>query len=322
MNPLISIITASYNKAGLIAETIESVIRQRYMFWELIIIDDASTDGSQAIIDEYSKKDTRIKTFFEAGNRGANYCRNIGIKESQGEFIVFLDADDLLDKECLTERVKVMEENPKLDFSVHVMKIFRKDIGDNNFKWIPKSKTPLEDFLSHKLPWQTMQPIWKRQFLIDLGGFDEKFQRLQDVELHTRALLSKDLKYKLIQDAPDCYYRTDDERKNFNEYRFLERWLNSALLYCDKFKSSEHVKINKLLLGTIFQTYVQILLSYSLKKITKSEYELLEEKLIQYELVQDSGVFKKKVFKFMKFYNLYFIRIPGVNRFIKYLLIF
>jgi len=93
--PVISIITACYNKASFILETIESVQQQTYKNWELIIIDDASSDYSKEIISKYLF-DKRIQLIANKQNKGANYSRNLGIKTARGKYVFFLDADDLM----------------------------------------------------------------------------------------------------------------------------------------------------------------------------------------------------------------------------------
>jgi glycosyltransferase involved in cell wall biosynthesis len=93
---LVSVITPNYNCALYIGEMIESVLSQTYHNWEMLIIDDCSTDNSIEIIEKYIKQDTRIKLFKTKCNSGSpKEPRNIGIKNAQGRFIAFLDSDDL-----------------------------------------------------------------------------------------------------------------------------------------------------------------------------------------------------------------------------------
>lgn len=319
---MVSIITPSFNKEKYISETINSVINQSYANLELIIVDDCSTDGTIDIVKSFAKYDQRIQLFSNLENKGANFCRNEGIHKAKGDYIIFLDADDVLDRDCLLKRIAFMSENDTLDFSVHTLLVFEKTIGDSSFKWMPASKKPLIQFLSHNLPWQTMQPIWKRKFLLELQGFDESFQRMQDVELHTRALLVPNVNFKLIVSEPDCYFRIDEARKNFTAKNFLTRWVDSALKYCDKFKNNVPKKLSKYLLGTIYQTYLQVLHHFKLKQISKNEFESLEQQLMRCQLVAELGFSKRKIFKFSKIYNLYFFRIPGMNQILKWIIIY
>lgn len=108
---LVSIITPSFNCVDFIGETIESVINQTYKNWELIIIDDCSTDESIELIKSYIQKDKRIKLIQFSTNKGASFARSEGIKKAEGDFIAFLDSDDLWLKEKLEKQLRFMLEN-------------------------------------------------------------------------------------------------------------------------------------------------------------------------------------------------------------------
>lgn len=105
---LVSIITPSYNSAKFIGKTIDSVISQTYKNWEMIIIDDCSTDSSAEFIKTYEEKDSRIKLVQLKENSGAAVARNIGIQLAQGRFIAFLDSDDSWLPEKLEKQLKFM----------------------------------------------------------------------------------------------------------------------------------------------------------------------------------------------------------------------
>ncbi len=116
MSPLISIITPNYNCARFIAQTIESVLAQTYTNWEMLIVDDCSTDGSYEIAQGYAEKDSRIKVFRNEKNSGTAVSRNRAIEASSGEYVAFLDSDDLWLPEKLERQLKFMQEN-NCDFS-------------------------------------------------------------------------------------------------------------------------------------------------------------------------------------------------------------
>lgn len=108
---LVSIITPVYNCAKFLPKTIESVLNQTYKNWEMILVDDCTPDNSAEIINEYSKRDKRIKYFKSEQNSGAAETRNRALKESKGRFIAYLDADDLWTPEKLEKQVKFMLDN-------------------------------------------------------------------------------------------------------------------------------------------------------------------------------------------------------------------
>lgn len=105
MNDLVSIITPSYNSSRFISQTIESVLSQTYKNWEMIIIDDVSTDDSNVIIENYIKNDVRIKLIKSEINSGPAVSRNTGIKEAKGKYLTFIDSDDLWDKEFIQKSI-------------------------------------------------------------------------------------------------------------------------------------------------------------------------------------------------------------------------
>lgn len=111
MEELISIITPTYNCGNFIGETIESVINQTYKNWEMIIVDDCSTDNTKEIVDNYSKRDSRIKYYCLEVNSGAAVARTKAMELAKGDYIAFLDSDDLWMENKLGCQIKIMKEN-------------------------------------------------------------------------------------------------------------------------------------------------------------------------------------------------------------------
>lgn len=110
MEPLVSIITPVYNAQDYLEETILSVLNQTYYNWELLLIDDCSIDNSYKIIEKYLKKDRRIKYLKNDKNSGPAITRNKGIEEAKGEYIAFLDSDDLWYENKLEKQINFMKE--------------------------------------------------------------------------------------------------------------------------------------------------------------------------------------------------------------------
>lgn len=106
---LVSIIMPSYNTASFIEETIQSVLNQTYTNWELIIVDDCSTDNTNEVVDTI--KDCRIHYLKNEKNSGAAISRNKALREAKGQWIAYLDSDDLWMPEKLEKQIKFMEEN-------------------------------------------------------------------------------------------------------------------------------------------------------------------------------------------------------------------
>ena len=111
MNDLVSIITPMYNSENFIEDTIQSVIKQTYERWEMLIIDDGSIDNSIEKVNRYAINDKRIKLVIKEKNQGAALARNLGIKEATGRYIAFLDSDDLWVPTKLEDQITFMKEN-------------------------------------------------------------------------------------------------------------------------------------------------------------------------------------------------------------------
>lgn len=109
--PLVSVITPAYNAERFIAETIESVLAQTYSNWEMIIVDDSSTDRTVEIVQTYVDRDERIKLHQLEKNSGSGIARNRAMDLAKGRFIAFLDSDDLWMPEKLERQIKFMLDN-------------------------------------------------------------------------------------------------------------------------------------------------------------------------------------------------------------------
>ncbi len=113
---MVSIIMPTYNRAGFIMDTIETVLSQTYPHWELIIVDDGSEDNTEAVISQLN--DVRIR-FYKAGRIGINgKIKNIGLEKARGDLIAFIDSDDLWAKGKLEVQIKALQQNPGAGFSL------------------------------------------------------------------------------------------------------------------------------------------------------------------------------------------------------------
>ena len=113
MTDLVSILMAAHNEERFIGEAIDSVLAQDHPHWELLVVDDGSSDGTGAIVKRYS--DTRIR-FFEQERRGVSAARNLAMKEMSGEFFCLLDGDDALPARSLSSRLALYERAPETRF--------------------------------------------------------------------------------------------------------------------------------------------------------------------------------------------------------------
>ena len=204
--PLVTVITPIFNAQNFIAETIESVIDQTYQNWEMIIVDDCSTDNSRDIVKKYEVKDSRIKLIeLEVNFGGPARPRNVGLDISKGDYLAFLDADDVWLENKLQFQMSEMLIN-NLDFTSTDSKF----IDDNSidtiinkhkivifFKKI-KRKATLSDVIKGNFI-RASSAIVSKNFI---SKFDENkdFIGVEDMYLWMKILNEKNVRYKYITD--------------------------------------------------------------------------------------------------------------------------
>ncbi|GEM_PF-1975261 len=308
MNHKISIISPLYNKIDYIVETVESVLNQTTYDWELIIVDDGSNDGSYEVAEKYTHKYSNVLTIRRSdvnkNIHGANICRNIGAEMAKGEYLLFLDADDLLLENCIEQRLNsIMKVDDRFDlyiFNVGYCKgdppiVYEKmSPNSSELKNIVKFETCLEHyflmaFLSFDLIWHTSGAVWSKDFFNKIKGFDTTFERLQDPEIYTRALILN-AKVKYLKDSTpyDILHRKDDDRVVWDEDKFVDKQLDGLFKYIIKFLEILNTK-NK------SKVYIKFLAGYFLE---------IEKLLYRYERdsmnFENIRVVKDKIHKFYR----------------------
>lgn len=153
---MVSIITPMYNSEAFISDTIHSILKQTYTNWELILIDDYSSDNTLLIVDSFISKNFKIKLLKNTSNQGAAICRNMGIEVARGDFIAFLDADDLWKPNKLKTQIEFMKTN-------------RCDICFSSYDLINEDAKSLNKRIK-ALPILTYQKLLKSNYLGNLTG--------------------------------------------------------------------------------------------------------------------------------------------------------
>jgi glycosyltransferase involved in cell wall biosynthesis len=191
--PLVSIVVPCYNCQEYLAATIRSLQSQTYSRFEVILIDDMSVDNSAAIAKEASSKDKRFRFYQHRANGGLSAARNSGIRLSKGEFVCFLDSDDLLASTSIEQRVKALIRVRNYSF---VAGVFDQSTNvPDKFDGIVEAK-PVKvakeyvDFVSTSgdCPFNANQPMLKRTVLVELGGFPENYPQAEDWRFWSKAL--------------------------------------------------------------------------------------------------------------------------------------
>ncbi|MFZ4672013.1 MAG: glycosyltransferase family 2 protein [Flavobacterium sp.] len=255
-NQLVSIIIPTYNRAHLIEETLDSVLAQTYTNWECIIVEDGSNDKTVQVIEIFISKDNRFKLLYRNRDpKGAPTCRNIGLELAKGDYIVYLDSDDLLAPFCLEQRVSLFNQNQSCHFLVFKNILFQEESIEKGFYWnIDTDEDDLSRFLRMDALWQTSGPIYKKEFLIKMGGFDENLLFWQDYDLHLRCLLLKGIYLKFFDLPVDVYIR--DGRKDTisrsisftGDIKILEKRINFYYEILNEY----HLKLSNEHLNSLF----------------------------------------------------------------------
>ncbi|AUC84422.1 hypothetical protein CW731_03510 [Polaribacter sp. ALD11] len=237
IQPLVSIIIPTYNRAHLIRETLDSILAQSYTNWECIVVDDGSVDNTSEILTNYCKNDNRFQYYQRPDSemKGANSCRNYGFKLSKGEFINWFDSDDLYKENYIDKLVKKNTE----DIDVIVCEIQK--FSNNSKTKLNRiySENLIEDYLTGKVVFYISGPLWKKSFL-DKQEFllDETISNLDDWDFNLRMLYQKpNIKYVKI---PLIYYRVHENSLSheIGKLNFIE--------VLSEFKAREkHVKLLK-----------------------------------------------------------------------------
>lgn len=300
MSQIVSIITPLFNRARLIADTIESVVSQSSQHWEMLIIDDHSTDRSLEATQKIAISDSRIKVWKRRGNtKGAPVCRNEGLAEASGDYVIFLDSDDLLSPSCVETRLAAYAKNPDFDFQLFPSEQFRKLPGDLGVPWFRHAEDPLTAFLKQPL-WQTTAAIWKTESIRSLNGFREDLLAWQDWDLFVRALIQQQ-KFKTHTDAePDNFIRRAlHDRISLHAAREKKCLTNRTILFRDLYDNLESAGLlNSTRLEALRKLFVGLATQMHISGLVQEADRWIEElpsfKLIEKDEVEDTQLFAKK----------------------------
>lgn len=215
--PLISIVTPTYNREAFLAEAIQSVIDQTYENFELIIVDDGSTDGSEVLVQRYVQEDSRIR-YFKQHNQGQSVARNRGIQESRGEFVCFLDSDNKWFPDKLEVSVKAFADNSSVDI-VYGNNVTISETGAE----LSRSNMPRHSgMITERLladNFISMNTTMVRKHCFDtLGAFNERDRLAEDYELWLR--LSTQFRFLYVPHYFGYYRVMDDQISTDKEARF------------------------------------------------------------------------------------------------------
>ena len=205
--PIVSIITAAYNAARLLPETVASVLAQSYLNFELIIIDDGSTDDTRAVAQRLAARDQRIRVV-ATPNGGQARARNTAVRTARGAYIVLLDSDDLLAPTYLASQLKLFSRFP--DVAIVTPNAVNRGGGpyfDGKPLWPRTSgfeRLSLRDLIEQENAVSIMS-MFRREVWERVGGFNTELLRNEDYDFWLRAAIAG---YAILRSfAPQAFYR-------------------------------------------------------------------------------------------------------------------
>jgi glycosyltransferase involved in cell wall biosynthesis len=234
---LFSIITPAYNLENIIGATIESVLNQGYKNFEYIIINDGSIDNTLIKIENYAKLDSRIRVFSKE-NGGVSSARNLGIEKSKGEYLLFLDGDDIIESSLLEDSYKILKTNKvdmysfgyvHLDSNGQKIKSYSKE--EYNGKVFSGDKF-LEKYLYKKIDQHICSAIVKRDIITENDfKFNIKTKVAEDTEFIIKIMSKSKTVYYNSYEYFKYYYRDGSavnrkiKRENFDVYVRIDDYL-------------------------------------------------------------------------------------------------
>lgn len=296
-NPLVSFIIPTYNRTEIIEETLDSIKAQTYQNWECIVVDDGGTDDTEKLLEECTQKDSRFRYLRkpEDRKRGGNAARNFGFENSKGDYINFVDSDDLIQKEKLELQLAVFQENENCQVCLCKAEIF-----SETKRYQKKSKALdeinfFEDYITRKVDMGTTQPLWRKDFL-ESGKtvYDEDLLRAQDFDFLSRMSFRKSFSHCCVKEIL-VFVRignsgriTDLGLRKDVMVSYLNAYYKTYLLLVNDYKDEQ-----------LYKTYTNLFLRRILKCINSKDFEtaLLFLKKMQKNVFNGSLKYKSHFFK-------------------------
>jgi glycosyltransferase involved in cell wall biosynthesis len=248
--PLVSVIMTVYNSESFLKEAIESILNQSYTNFELIIIDDCSSDQSVAVVKRYAAQDPRIRIFLNKKNQGQAASRNQGIRAAHGKYIMIADSDDISIRERFERQVAYMEEHPEIGVLGTQSLSFSTDPSQGK-----KSDRISYSFTEARVPVHNPTCCIRAAVLDKYGGFDPNNRIAEDIELYLR------LNYHGVGfanlDQILCYYRErpgnlSHSKELLATKQMLKLFLNAGLRYKLRFTRIGYIRLAEIFLYILY----------------------------------------------------------------------
>jgi glycosyltransferase involved in cell wall biosynthesis len=271
--PIVSVIIPCYNYGRYLTQCVNSVLDQEGVRVDLIVIDDASTDGSDQIVRELGMRDVRIRTICHTSNKGHIATYNEGISQVTGEYTVLLSADDLLTAGCLARATSLMEQYPAVGLTYGSPVEFTDDalppahttarswIIWQGQDWIAQSCKTGEN------PLKCPEAIVRTSVLREIGGYRSNLPHAADFELWMRAATVSDVGY--VVGADQAYYRNHASNMHHSSFDVLDDYTQRLISFDTIFSERSGLLENPdSMRSTAHRTIARIALSQAMRDTT------------------------------------------------------
>lgn len=303
--PLVSVVMSVYNSEKWLSYSIESIINQTYTDFEFLIINDGSTDNSNVILDEYSKRDKRINVINQS-NIGLTKSLIKGIKLSKGDIIVRIDADDFASHERI-EKQLIELENKKLDLIATNFSVIDKNGDKIKYHDIrKKQKEILKMLLGGNSFFPHSSVMFKKEVYVQLGGYNPFFNKSQDIDLWLRFMQNKFKTGVCNLNKPLSYIRIHEEQITHKNIEDIFTVISILNFYSRKNNQAEI---------TALDSYSQKIIINKIKSckhykiiILKNKFRFFKNNIFSKEILNISEILKEFFsYQFLKNLNLFFL---------------
>lgn len=266
VDPRVSVLIPAYNQAQFLGEAIQSVLDQTYADFELIIVNDASSDNTAQVVDHFN--DPRIKYISHERNRGLPATRNTGIRVSKGDIIFLLDADDKFGPQKIEKHLSFLEANPEIGVTYN-SRFEMRVTGELLSIWRPPLIVDFPDLVMG-FPFSPSDVVIKRRWLFDIGLYDESYiYGSEDLDMNCRLALAGCKFHGLIE---PLNYRRYYPNRIFYDVSYRHAAASKALkaAFCDPRCSSDQSKLRDKALSNVNMVWsYEALISDDLDLATK-----------------------------------------------------
>ncbi|CEQ23954.1 capsular polysaccharide biosynthsis protein [[Clostridium] sordellii] len=268
----ISIIVPVYNVEEYVGKCIESVLNQEYRRLELVIVDDGSKDKSGEICDSYKEKDNRVKVVHTI-NRGLSAARNEGIRHATGDYIMFLDGDDFIAKDCIDEIANLIETKGEADIITGRLVEYYDESRSNSYgfeldesSFEDKSGAYVLDYLFKNAPyspWSACVTIYNKNYIVENEFYFTEGVTSEDLDLLPRIYMkaNKVIPYNRAfyyyrQLRPNSIINTVNSKRFYDIVHILKRYIS---LFEKTGYNNEFKEVFLSQLANVYASYVAIL---------------------------------------------------------------